>query len=350
MNFDEKIMLQCIELAKKGLGNTYPNPMVGSIITYKKKIIGKGYHKKYGDSHAESNAINSVIDKNKLKESTIYINLEPCSHHNNTPPCADLIIKNKIKNVIIGTQDPFHLVSGKGIKKLKKHCNVLVGICQKECKELNHRFFIRNKYKRPFIILKWAESKDRFINNQNYKKGSLKISGEESHNLSHYWRSKEDAIMVGKNTLLYDNPLLTTRRIPGKNPKRIILNKNLDLPKTLNIFNNDADNIILSNSSIIKKEKKHNKEIIFLDFKKENFLENAMRKLYKKKIESIIIEGGATLINSFLKENLWDEIRCFSSKKNIKKGIKSPNYSFLKINFKNIGKDKLFITKNLKIL
>ena len=228
MTFDEKIMLKCIELAKKGKDNVFPNPMVGSIIVFKKKIIGEGYHKKYGDSHAEFNAINSVIDKKKLKESTIYVNLEPCSHYNNTPPCADLIIKHKIKNVVIGTQDPFHLVQGSGIKKLKKYCNVLVGICEQKCKELNHRFFVRNMYKRPFIILKWAQSKDRFINGVDYKKGITKISGNESHDLSHYWRSKEDAIMVGKNTLLYDNPLLTVRRLNGPNPKRIILNKNLE--------------------------------------------------------------------------------------------------------------------------
>ena len=164
MNFDEKIMLKCIELAKKGMGNVFPNPMVGSIIVYNKKIIGQGYHQEYGKNHAELNAINSVTDKKKLKDSTIYINLEPCSHYNNTPPCAELIIKNQIKNVIIGSQDPFHLVSGNGIKKLKKHCNVLLGVCEKECKKLNHRFFIRNKYKRPFIILKWAQSKDGFIN------------------------------------------------------------------------------------------------------------------------------------------------------------------------------------------
>ena len=149
MNFDEKIMLKCIELAKKGSNNVYPNPMVGSIIIHENKIIGSGYHIKYGDHHAEFNAINNVKDKSKLKNSTLYVNLEPCSHHNNTPPCADLIVKHKIKKVVIGTKDPFHLVCGSGIEKLKQNCQVILGVCEKECKELNHRFFIRNIYKRP---------------------------------------------------------------------------------------------------------------------------------------------------------------------------------------------------------
>ena len=347
MTFDEKIMLKCIELAKKGKNDVFPNPMVGSIIVFKNKIIGQGYHEKYGDNHAESNAINSVIDKKKLINSTIYVNLEPCSHYNNTPPCTDLIIKHKIKNVVIGTQDPFHLVKGSGIKKLRKFCNVSIGICEKECKKLNHRFFVKNIYKRPFIILKWAQSKDGFINGENYKEGITKISGKKSHDLSHHWRSKEDAIMVGKNTLLYDNPLLTVRRVNGPNPKRIILNKNLDLPETLNVFNNDSNNIILSHSSIIKEK---NNKLIFLDFEKKSFLKNIMDKLYENKIQSIIIEGGSKLINSFIKEGLWDEIRCFSSEKIIKKGIKAPNFSFIKSDYKKIGKDKLFINKNLNII
>ena len=355
MNFDEKIMLKCIELAKKGKDNVFPNPMVGSIIVFENKIIGKGYHEKYGKNHAEVNAINSVFDKGKLKESTIYINLEPCSHHNNTPPCADLIIKHKIKNVVIGIEDPFHLVSGNGIKKLKKHCNVLIGVCEKECKELNHRFLIRNKYKRPFIILKWAQSCDGFINGENYREGITKISSEKSHDLSHYWRSKEDAIMVGKNTLLYDNPLLTVRRLKGKNPKRIILNKNFELPEKLNVFNNDAENIIISDLIIKNRYSKDNGLSIFLDFKKENFLFNLMTELYKKNINSIIIEGGEKLINNFFKKGLCDEVRYFSSPMKIKKGIKAPNLSYLNImnnhkEYKKIGNDELYIIKNLDII
>ena len=355
MNFNEKIMLKCIELAKKGKDNVYPNPMVGSVIVFQNKIIGKGYHEKYGQNHAEANAINSVSEKEKLKDSTIYINLEPCSHHNNTPPCADLIIKHKIKNVIIGIKDPFHLVSGNGIKKLKKHCNVIIGVCEKECKELNHRFIIRNKYKRPFIILKWAQSCDGFINGDNYKEGITKISSKESHSLSHYWRSKEDAIMVGKNTLLYDNPLLTVRNVQGKNPKRVILNKNCELPEKLNVFNNDSENIIISDLIMKKKYSKNISQIIFLDFKKENFILNLMKELYKKNINSIIIEGGEQLINNFLKKGLWDEIRYFSSPMKIKKGIKAPNLSYLKTvnsyeEYKKIGNDELYVIKNLDII
>jgi len=350
MSFDEKIMLKCIDLAKKGKDYVFPNPMVGSIIVCENEIIGQGFHEKYGDNHAEFNAINSVIDKSKLKKSTIYVNLEPCSHYNNTPPCADLIIKNKIKNVVIGTQDPFHLVKGNGIERLKKYCNVLVGVCEKECKELNHRFFVRNIYKRPFIILKWAQSKDGFINGENYKKGIQKISGNKSHDLSHYWRSQEDAIMVGKNTLLYDNPLLTVRRVKGKNPKRIILNKNIDLPKRLNVFNNESENIILSDSKMRTKQIKNGEKIIFLDFQNVNFIKNMMKKLYENQIQSIIIEGGSTLINSFIKKEFWDEIRCFSSSDMFKKGVKAPDFSFSEINYKKIEKDKLFITKNLNII
>ncbi len=349
MNFDEKIMLKCIELAKKGSNNVYPNPMVGCIIIHENKIIGSGYHIKYGDHHAEFNAIKNVKDKSKLKNSTLYVNLEPCSHHNNTPPCADLILKHKIKKVVIGTEDPFHLVCGSGIEKLKQNCQVILGVCEKECKELNHRFFIRNIYKRPFIILKWAQSKDGYINGENYKKGITKISCKESHDLNHVWRSKEDAIMVGKNTLIYDNPFLTVRRLNAKNPKRIILNKNLDLPKNLNVFNGESENIIISH---LKNKKINNKHII-LDFYDNKFLFNLMRELYKNKINSIIIEGGSKIINSFIENNLWDEIRYFSCIKELKSGIKAPNLNTInKLNFKkkHVGNDELYFIKNLKLL
>tara|TARA_S200000501_G_C20855380_1_gene757509 strand:- start:1317 stop:2390 length:1074 start_codon:yes stop_codon:yes gene_type:complete len=353
MNFDEKIMLKCIELAKKGSNTTFPNPMVGSIIINNNKIIGSGFHEKYGDNHAEYNAIMSVKDKSKLKTSTIYVNLEPCSHFNNTPPCADLIIKNKLKKVVIGTIDPFHLVSGNGIKKLKEHCEVVLGVCEKECKELNHRFFIRNTYKRPFIILKWAQSKDGYINDKNYKRGITKISGKKSQDLNHLWRSNEDAIMVGKNTLLYDNPFLTVRNVTGDNPKRIILNKNLDLPRNLNVFNVDNNFIIVSDHSSYNIINNNDNNII-LDFNDKNFLLNLMRELLNQKINSIIIEGGTKLISSFIENDLWDEIRFFTSNKELNDGIKAPNHKKIKnmLNYtKNkIGDDNLHITKNLNLL
>mgnify|MGYP001423647604 FL=1 len=347
MTFHEKIMNKCLNLAKKGLNKTFPNPMVGCIILCeKKKIIGKGYHKFFGSDHAEVNAINSVKEKKLLKKATLYVNLEPCFHFGKTPPCVDLILKNGIKKVIIGTKDPNKKVNGKSIEKLEKQCEVIVGVLEENCRKINNKFFINQIYERPYIILKWSQTKDFFINNENYKNGIQKISCPESQILTHKWRSEIDAIMIGKNTALFDNPKLTVRKTKGKNPIRIVIDKNNSLPKTLNVFNKDSKTLILT----YKKLETDNSNLTFLKIEEDDLL-HSMKKIQNKGINSILIEGGRILLNSFLKENLWDEVRVFISKKENKKGIKSPDFLIPKDNKKiKIGIDDLYTIKNKNII
>ena len=248
MKIHEKYIKRCIELAKNGLGTTYPNPLVGSVIVYNKEIIGEGWHQKAGDGHAEVNAINSVKNKSLLSKATIYVSLEPCSHFGKTPPCCDLIIANDIPNVVIGTIDPFAKVAGNGIKKLlEAEKNVTIGILEDECNELNKRFFTFHTKKRPYIILKWAESQDGFIAPlKREKQESVWITNEFSRQLVHKWRSEEEAILVGTNTVMEDNPTLTVRDWIGTNPIRIVLDQNNRITKEFHIFDNQAKTLSVS--------------------------------------------------------------------------------------------------------
>ena len=332
-------MKRCIELASKGIGYTYPNPLVGSVIVHNNKIIGEGYHAKYGESHAEVNAINSVGNKELLKESTLYVNLEPCNHHGKTPPCTEAIINNNIKRIVIGSKDPNRLVNGSGIDKLKSNgCDVVVGVMEVECSDLNKRFFIYHKHKRPYIILKWAESKDGFISplksNQSPRKVNW-ISGEDSKKLTHKWRSEEHSILVGVQTIVDDNPLLTTRFVHGKNPIRFVLDPNSRIPIDSKVLSETSKTIILS--------KKENN--LIPDYTKSLSFENIqliIESLHDMKIQSVLIEGGTKTINHFLNNDLWDSIRVFKSNKNIKSGIKSPNVDLLKFSKSQVGDDILY--------
>tara|TARA_Y100000589_G_scaffold31081_2_gene25994 strand:+ start:1290 stop:2390 length:1101 start_codon:yes stop_codon:yes gene_type:complete len=353
MKIHEKFMKKCLDLAKLGHQKTKTNPLVGCVITLNNKIIADGYHKKYGEEHAEINAINKIQDKSILKKSTIYINLEPCSHYGKTPPCVDSILKYKFKLVVIGTKDPFKKVSGKGIRKLREHTNVIVGVLEKECFALNKTFFINTIFQRPLIVLKWAESKDKFIN--NYNKGITKISCEESNKLTHKWRSELDGILVGTNTIINDNPQLTCRKSKGKNPIRITIDRFEKLKfKRLNIFNKEAKTIILN---LNKTERIGNIYYIkYKESKKSNnqTLLNIMSALYKQGLRSILIEGGEQIINSFMNEEIWDELRIFRSNKILKDGIQSPKLDKVKNNleksfYKEIGVDKLCVYENKKV-
>ena len=245
-------MRRCIELASKNVGYTYPNPLVGSVIVCDNKIIGEGSHEKYGESHAEVNAINSVKDKGLLKNSTLYVNLEPCNHYGKTPPCTEAIINNNIKKVVIGSQDPNKLVNGSGIEKLRSSgCNVSVGIMDKECDELNKRFFTYHKLKRPFIILKWAESNDGFISpikSINTLKKVNWISGEDAKKLSHKWRSEEHSILVGVQTIIDDDPILTTRFVEGRSPIRFVLDPSSRIPIDSRILSDNVKTCLLYTS------------------------------------------------------------------------------------------------------
>ena len=247
MKIHEKYINRCIELAQKGLGNTYPNPMVGSVIVHNDKIIGEGWHHIAGEPHAEVNAINSVQDQSLLKKSTIYVSLEPCSHYGKTPPCSDLIIAKEIKKVVIATVDPFAEVSGRGIKKLlSAGCEVIVGVLEKEAQELNKRFFTFHQKKRPYVILKWAQSEDCFLAPEDKEtREPVWITNKYSNQLVHKWRSEEQGILVGTNTAILDNPKLNTRLWEGKHPTRILIDQNLRTPQNSALFDGSIKTIVI---------------------------------------------------------------------------------------------------------
>ena len=317
---------RCIELAKNGLGTTYPNPLVGSVIVYNGKIIGEGWHQKAGQPHAEVNAINSVKDKSLLSKATIYVSLEPCSHFGKTPPCSDLIIAHNIPKVVIGTIDPNVKVAGKGIKKLMEAGKtVTIGVLEKECNELNKRFFTFHQKKRPYIILKWAESQDGFLSPETKDKlEPVWITNTYSRQLVHKWRSEEQAILVGTKTVLEDNPKLNVRDWNGKNPIRIVLDKSGKIPtyyfvkdqKTKTIIVTEQQNFIGTENLIFENaifDSKISTKICAI--------------LYQNDIQSLIIEGGRQTLQTFIDANLWDEARVFRGAFFMNNGTKAPNLS-----------------------
>ncbi len=319
-------MQRAIQIANNGLGTTRPNPMVGAVIVYNNKIIGEGFTSKYGGNHAEVNAINSVTDKSLLAKSTIYVTLEPCSHYGKTPPCSDLILHHKIPNVVIGCVDDNPEVAGKGIKKLMEAgCNVTIGILEKECKDHHKRFFTFHNKKRPYIILKWAETNDGFIApTSRDEQKPVWITNQLSRQLVHKWRAEEQAILVGANTVLQDNPSLTVRDWTGENPIRVVLDKNNKLPKNLSVFNSEAETIIL----------------------KEDTAKSICDTLFTSNINSIIIEGGSKTLQLFIDEGLWDEARLFKGNTEFKTGVKAPRFSGTLISEEKILDDTLRIYKN----
>ncbi|WP_308992115.1 bifunctional diaminohydroxyphosphoribosylaminopyrimidine deaminase/5-amino-6-(5-phosphoribosylamino)uracil reductase RibD [Mariniflexile litorale] len=349
MSNHETYIKRCIEIAKNGLGTTRPNPMVGSLIVYNDKIIGEGFTSTYGGNHAEVNAINSVKDKSLLKDATIYVTLEPCSHYGKTPPCSDLIIKHQIPNVVIGCIDDNIQVAGKGIEKLKKaDCNLIVGVLENECKDHHKRFFTFHNKKRPYIILKWAETSDGFIapETKNEQK-PVWITNEYSRQLVHKWRTEEQAILVGTHTVLQDNPSLTVRDWTGQNPIRIVLDKDEKLPKDMNVFNKQAETIVIGSKIHNQKPKTQNLnlEVINWDLK-TSIAKQICDCLYKHSINSIIIEGGAKTLQTFIDENLWDEARVFTGTTQFKNGVKAPTFSGKLISEEKIVTDILKIYKN----
>lgn len=317
--------------------------MVGCVIVHKEKIIGKGYHRKFGDAHAEVNAIRSVKNQKLLKDSILYVNLEPCSHHGKTPPCADLIIEKKIPRVVIGSLDPNPLVSGRGIQKLKKAgIEVTSGVLKKECDKLNHRFITFHTKHRPYIILKWAESSDGFMAPKGNKQKWL--TGNASKKLVHQWRSEEQGVMVGWKTVNIDEPQLNVRLVKGLNPVRFVIDPNLKMiavTKTmltnppLWVFNGRTE----SDGKILK--------LVKIDFKK-NGLKQIMKFLHAQEIQSLIVEGGPTTLKMFIKEGLWDEARVFTTSHKMKEGKKSPTFRGKLIEEGSSGKDRLAFYKNKK--
>ena len=348
MNIHEKYIKRCIELAKNGLGTTYPNPMVGSVIVLNNTIIGEGWHKKAGEPHAEVNAINSVKDKSLLKQATIYVSLEPCSHFGKTPPCANLIVENGIKNVVIGIVDSNSKVSGKGVQYLMSNgCAVIVGVLENECDNLNKRFFTYHNKKRPFIILKWAETKDGFIDkfrDETSENIPNWISNEYSQQLVHKMRAEEQAILVGTTTALNDNPSLTVRSWSGENPVRIVLDRNSKIPKDYNLLNGEVKTIVFSE---VKQNIDSYENVIFerIDFN-ENVPQQICEILYNYEIQSVIIEGGKQTLQSFIDANLWDEAFVFTGDVLFRKGLKAPIIKKTSSEMKEIGSDLLTIYTN----
>jgi diaminohydroxyphosphoribosylaminopyrimidine deaminase/5-amino-6-(5-phosphoribosylamino)uracil reductase len=321
---NEKFMRRCIQLAKLGAGSVSTNPMVGAVVVYNGNIIGEGFHKRFGQAHAEVNAINSVKNPGLLSKSEIYVSLEPCAHFGKTPPCADLIIEKGIRKVYVGCLDPFSKVDGKGIQKLRNAgIEVVTGVLEKECQELNRRFFTFVNLKRPYIILKWAQSLDGYLDKDFQP---VKISNPLTNILSHKWRSEEDAILVGTTTAERDNPHLDNRLWSGKNPVRIILDKENALDKKLNIFDNSQPTIIV----------------------KEFDVNEILNKLYHNNIQSVIVEGGAKTHNLFLESGLWDEIRIFLSPKMLYNGTKAAKPDGTLVENIKISDNNLLIFRNFQ--
>lgn len=344
MSHHEKYMQRCIELAKNGLGTTYPNPLVGSVIVYNDEIIGEGWHQKAGEAHAEVNAINSVKDSTLLSQSTIYVSLEPCSHYGKTPPCSDLIIQKNIPNIVIGTIDPFAKVSGNGIQKLKEAGrNVTVGVLENQCSELNQRFFTFHTKKRPYIILKWAESADGFIAPKHKEiKEPVWISNTYSRQLVHKWRSEEQAILVGTQTVLDDNPKLDVRDWKGQNPICIALDKSGKITEDFHIYTSDSKTIIIT-----EEKKQSIDQRIFENAIFDNRLVfQIVDILHQHNIQSVIIEGGKRTLETFIEANFWDEARIFKSKVILNEGISAPKIELKNVQKKTILDDKLLIVKN----
>lgn len=341
-------MNRCLELAKLGAGNVSPNPMVGCVIVHNDTVIGEGFHEKYGEAHAEVNAIHTVKNTELLKESTLYVSLEPCAHFGLTPPCSDLIVEKKIPNVVIGTIDSFAKVSGKGIEKMKKTgINVQVGILEKECREINKRFFTFHEKKRPYIFLKWAETIDGFIDfdrTQNQFGQPAWITGEKSLLRVHQMRATEDAILVGTNTALKDNPSLTVRRCEGRNPVRLVIDNLLRLPGNLNLFDGTVRTIVF-NSKISEESGKI--EFVRIDFNK-NIIPQILKILYQQNIQSLIVEGGKQLLESFIRANQWDEAYRFIGNKHFTSGIKAPEIKgTVTLTEKTDGDQLLIYTNNI---
>ena len=314
-------MRRCIELANLSNGLNRPNPEVGSLIVYNDNIIGEGWHQKYGEAHAEVNAIASVKDKTLLVDSTLYVTLEPCFHFGKTPPCVDLILKHKIPRVVIGCTDPYHEVAGKSIQKLREAgVEVIVGVLEYEVEQLNRRFFTNVRKNRPYIVLKYAVSADGFMgrNGEN-----IAISGPFSQRKVHKMRSQEAAILVGTNTALIDNPQLNNRLYFGPQPLRLVLDKDLKLPMELNLFDGSLKTIVFTEKD--RSSDRNNVEFVKLPFERELLLNSMMEYLQKIRISSVLIEGGKEILESFLTAGLWDEAFIIQSKtKYLEIGIKAP--------------------------
>jgi diaminohydroxyphosphoribosylaminopyrimidine deaminase/5-amino-6-(5-phosphoribosylamino)uracil reductase len=324
---DIKFMQRCLELAAKAEGMTYPNPLVGSVIVNEGKIVGEGYHLRSGESHAEVIAINSVSDKSVLNNSTLYVNLEPCSHFGKTPPCSDFIISNHIPRIVIGTTDTSGKVSGRGIKKLQDSgCEVITGILEAECRKLNRRFFTFHEKKRPYITLKWAQSADGYLDikrSEYHKTGPTWISGKPERVLVHKWRAAEQAILVGAGTIRADDPRLNVREWKGADPVKIILSSSGSFTSSLTDSTAESKIIVFTHN----REALISRSTLVILRKNRSSASQICEYLYSSGIQSLFIEGGAEVLDHFISEGLWDEVKIFTGGDIFTEGVKAPQVS-----------------------
>jgi diaminohydroxyphosphoribosylaminopyrimidine deaminase/5-amino-6-(5-phosphoribosylamino)uracil reductase len=334
---DELFMQRALDLAQLSRGSVSPNPFVGCVIVHNNIVIGEGRHEKYGEAHAEVNAVSSVKDQSLLSNSTVYVNFEPCSHFGKTPPCADLLVKHQVKKVVVANIDPNPLVRGKGIQKLKDAgIEVMIGVLEAKGRELNKRFFKFIEKKRPYIILKWAETADGFIARKNFD--SKWISHSHSRQLVHKWRSEEDAVLVGTGTALHDNPMLTVRDWRGRNPTRIVIDRYSRLLKTLTLFDGQHKTICYTTT-----KNETYKNLDFVKLSESSFQNELLDDLFKRNIQSVIIEGGATTLQQFINTGLWDEARIFTSDQEFGAGIVAPQFNGNLIATESVSNDTLTV-------
>ena len=335
----EHFMQRCFQLAQNGLGHVAPNPLVGAVIVHKGRIIGEGFHAQYGGPHAEVMAIRNCKQPELLPQSTLYVNLEPCSHFGKTPPCADLIIEQQVPHVVVCNLDPFPEVSGRGIAKLREAgVQVETGILENEGEHLNRRFFTFHRKKRPFILLKWAQSANGLLDGNDHT--PVKITSPLSDQRVHQWRTQEAGILVGYRTALKDNPRLTARLFPGKNPLRMLIDPKLALPKTLHLFTDGEPTLVFN---AVKEGKEG--PITYIKTETDN-LTDLLDQLYVRNIQSLIVEGGARTLNAFINENLWDEARIFTGQHAISEGTAAPTLTHVHlVNTENSDGDTLHVFK-----
>ena len=349
MNIHRKYMLRCLQIANNGLGSTAPNPMVGCVIVVDQRIIGEGFTSAYGGPHAEVNAINSVSDKTLLKKATLYVTLEPCSHFGKTPPCADLIIKHSVKKVVIGLLNPHEKVAGQGIEKLKSAgIEVVTNVLEAECREHHKRFLTFQEKKRPYIILKWAQTSNGYIapikELRSENPEPFWITDSYSKQLVHQWRSQEQGILVGAKTVIEDNPKLNVREWSGKNPLRLILDPKLRIDQAANVLDDTVRTIIFTDSGKGNKNR-NNTTFVPIDYKAD-VAGQICRALHKENIISVLIEGGSKTLQTFIDSGLWDEARVFTGNTTFKDGLRAPQLSGRHLSKKQVGRDTLNIYRN----
>lgn len=337
MHSDEHFMRRALELAELGRGHVAPNPLVGAVVVHNGIIIGEGYHERYGEAHAEVNAINAVSNPELLPESTIYVTLEPCAHHGKTPPCADLIVRKQLKRVVIASGDPFSEVNGKGIERMKNAgIEVTTFVLEQEAREMNRHFFTFHEQHRPYVFLKWAQSPDGFIDRSASQAGTITwISRPEVQPLVHQWRAEHSAILVGKNTILNDNPSLNVRLVSGKNPLRVVLDSRCELGENHTVFQDGAPTLVLNT---VKNEIRGNTIFVQLNAMEPAEILNA---LYEREIQSVMIEGGAKTLQSFIDALCWDEACIITGQQNLIAGTPAPHLEGKHVSSRTVLGDQL---------